>query len=232
MPPHGERQHRRRVPRGFRRFDISHVASAGETEEPALPVQQVIELVDAEPSLPVKVHQNGRVDVAGARAHDETLQGGEAHARVNRASTRDRRHRCTIAEVQHDDAQLLEVAVEERRRPLGDVLVRGAVKPVPPHTVALRQLYGDRVGVRLGRHGLVERGVEDGDMRHVRENSTSRLDAEQIGRIMQRRERRKAFDRGLNLRRDHGRAREQRPTVDDPMTHRGNTGDRASRDLA
>jgi hypothetical protein len=50
--------------------------------------------------------------------------------------------------MQHDRVQLGELAPQERRHLLGDVLVGGAVEPVPAHVVLLGELGVDRIGGR------------------------------------------------------------------------------------
>ena len=70
------------------------------------------------------------VDVAGAGAHHQTLERGQAHRRLDRDPAAYGRGRAAVAEVQHDLVQLAEVAAEQLGRRPGDELVRGAVEAV------------------------------------------------------------------------------------------------------
>ena len=67
--------------------------------------------------------------------------------------------------------------------------MRGAVEAVLADAVRLRELGVDGVGVGLRRQGGEERGVEDGDVRHVRQRLAGRLDAGDARRVVQRCER-------------------------------------------
>ena len=56
---------------------------------------------------------------------------------------------------------------QQLRRPAGHEPVRRPVEPVAPDRVALVEHVGQRVEKRHRLHRLVERGVEDGDVRGV-----------------------------------------------------------------
>ena len=72
----------------------------------------------------------------------------------------------------------------------------GAVEAVAADLVLLIVLVGDRVHIVRLRHGLMERGVEYGDHRNVRAHDLAAgLNADQVGRIVQRRERDAVLDR-------------------------------------
>ncbi len=68
----------------------------------------------------------------------------------------------------------------------------------------------------------MEGGVEHGDLRHGRECFPRGTDADQVRRIVQRRERRQFVDLFLDCVGDEGRLGEDRPAVHDPVADGGN----------
>ena len=72
--------------------------------------------------------------------------------------------------------------------PLADEAVADAVEPVSSHPVPRIPLLGYRVAKGVGRHRLVERGVEHGDLRQVGQHGTHSLDAGKIRWVVQRRQ--------------------------------------------
>ena len=78
----------------------------------------------------------------------------------------------------------------------GDEAVGGAVEAVLAHVqvgvVVLRQAVAEG----LGRHGLMERGVEHGDLGHVRQHLLAGADAHQVGGVVQRAQRDVLLDGG------------------------------------
>ena len=75
--------------------------------------------------------------------------------------------------------------------------VGGAVETVTADGVVLVVLIGNGVNVRLRRHGHAEGGVEHGDLRHAGHGRLARLDAHEVGGIVQRAEREALFDGGF-----------------------------------
>ena len=71
-----------------------------------------------------------------------------------------------------------EIPAEHRRHLLRHVLVRRAVKSVPPDLVGSSDFAVDGVGVGGGRQGPEERGVEDRDLGRVRKRMHGLLDAD------------------------------------------------------
>ncbi|MET3800185.1 hypothetical protein ABID70_000140 [Clavibacter michiganensis] len=96
---------------------------------------------------------------------------------------------------------------------------------VPLEAVAADAVRGgelpvDRVRVRLGRQRLVERGVEDGHVRHVGEGGLRGLDPLQRSWVVQRRERGEVVDVGLHPVGDDGRLDEHVAAVHDAVADR------------
>ena len=111
----------------------------------------------------------------------------------------------------------LERLAEELGRGLRDELVRGAVEAVFPDAVLLVVLVGDRVEVGGRRHGVVEGRVEHGDVGHAREDALAGLDAAEVRRVVQRRQRGAFADDVLDLVGDHGRVVELLAAVHDAV---------------
>ncbi len=128
---------------------------------------------------------DGGIDVAAARAHHQAFQGREAHGGVDGPAVLDGRDRGAVAEVAGDDVRVLGEALEQLHGARGHVAVAGAVEAVAADLVLLVQLVGQAVQVGGRGHGLVERGVEDGHLLHVREHRLRLADADEVGRVVQ-----------------------------------------------
>ena len=83
----------------------AHVGrNAGEAEKPALAVEQVFKLVEAQMLVAHQRHQHAGVDGAGARAHDEAVGRREAHGGGNALAVEDRAHRGARAQMRGKQA--------------------------------------------------------------------------------------------------------------------------------
>lgn len=71
----------------------------------------------------------------------------------------------------------------------------GAVKAIAAHAVLAVQHLRQGIAVGVFRQALVERSVEHRDLRQFGKQAQGRFDTQQIGRIMQGRQRRGAADR-------------------------------------
>jgi len=119
--------------------------------------------------------------------------------------------------MEHDLRQLAEVAPEERGGRLADELVAGAVETVAADPVLPGEIGVDRVRVCGRRERLMERGVEHGHVRHIREHGSRRDDAGEVGRVVQRSEHRELLDLALDVGVDERGGEEARPSVHDAM---------------
>jgi hypothetical protein len=160
-----------------------------------------------------EVHEDARVEIARARAHDEAARGREPHRRVDRAPVLHRGHARPVAEMREHGAA-------ERRRSdgLDDVLVRKAVEAVASYACVEEVA---RQGEALGdlRQAAMERGVE---ARHLREARRTRGDGVEDGELrgkMKRREPHERIERGAQHRIDSGGRAVRRSAVNEPMTH-------------
>src|SRR5690554_780047 len=95
------------------------------------------------------------------------------------------------------------------------------MEAVAPHLVLLGDRRVDGVGVGIRRKRLVERGVEDGDVRQVGQRLPRGTDAEHVRRVVQRRQVGEFVDLTLDLVGDESRLGEARSPVHDPMADRG-----------
>ena len=86
-----------------------------------------------------------------------------------------------------DQLELLGLLAQHRGSAAGDVLVRGAVEAVAANLVVLIVLIGQGVHVSLGGHGLMERSVEHGDLRHIlAHDGGAGVDAGDVGGVVER----------------------------------------------
>ena len=74
------------------------------------------------------MEDQGWVDVAASRAHDQALQWCQSHRRIHALTLLDRRGAGAVTQMQDDQIELPQGATEERRRPLGNIAVRSAVE--------------------------------------------------------------------------------------------------------
>ena len=104
----------------------------------------------------------------------------------------------------------------------------GAVEAVAADLVLLIILIRNRIHVVRLRHGLVERGIKHGDHRNIRAHDlTASLNTDQVGRVVQRRERHAVLDRLEHLLGDDHAVGEELAAVYDAvadcidLAHRG-----------
>ena len=158
------------------------------------------------------------VDVAGAGAHHEPLQRGEAHGRLDGFTAEHRRDGGSVAEVADDELEVRVVdPAQVLRGLLRHVAVRRAVEAVLPDAVLLGQFLIHRVGVGLGGEGGEEGGVEDAHVRDAGEQVHGGPDAGDGRGVVQRSELGEAPELGDDVRVDPHRLAELVPTVHDAV---------------
>ena len=91
-------------------------------------------------------------------------------------------------------AQAFEVFAEEARGFVGHEAVAGAVEAVTAQVQLAVVFARDGVGVGMLGHGLVVGGVEHGDIGQAFEDFLRGADAQQVGGVVQRRQRDAALD--------------------------------------
>ena len=96
-----------------------------------------------------------------------------------------------------DELELLDGLAHELGAAGGHVAVARAVEAVAADAVVLVVFIRNGVHIGLAGHGLVERGVEHGDHRHVvAHDGAAGVDAGDVGGVVQRRKRRALLERG------------------------------------
>ena len=190
---------------------------------PSTPARRLsidLDVLDAHLRRAPQVHDHAGVDVAGAGAHHQALHRRQAHRRVHRAPADDRRRRRAVAQMQHDLVQRCQRHVQKLRRLLADVLVGGAVKPVPADVPLRGEVPVDGVRRRRGRQVVEERGVEHRDVRQIGQHLAGHPDTEHCGRIVQRRKRSQLLQLGDQRVVDERRPVEVRAAVHHPVPDR------------
>ena len=119
-----------------------------------------------------------------------------------------------------DDRGLLQLPPEETGGRQRHIVVAGPVEPVLADAVLLVIFVGDRVKIGLRRHGLVELGVENTNVRDPRHRRFARLNPGEVGRIVQRPERETLPDDLLDLLVDHHRGGNLLAAVENPVSDR------------
>ena len=196
------------------RLDLAHVRGPRERQQARAPLERVAQLRGIHLAALQQPREDPRIDVAGARRHDQPGERREPHRRVHRAAVEHGGERCPRAEVAGDDAPR---ALDELRGPPRCVGVREAVEAVPAQSVPLAPLGRERVRVRRLRQGRVERRVEARDRGEVGAGATDRLERVEGGRLVQGGELGERAQVGQEgVVHDHGR-RVVGPAVDDPV---------------
>ena len=104
------------------------------------------------------ISHNAGVYVAAAGAHQNAGQRGQAHAGVHALAGFDRGDGAAVAQMAGDHLQIAAVQVLSSRH--AHIAVAGAVRAIAADGVLSIHLIGNAVHIRLGGHGLMERGVE------------------------------------------------------------------------
>ena len=86
-----------------------------------------------------------------------------------------------------DDPQILSVLSKDLGRPLRHEIMAGSMEAVAADLVFLIVFIGKAVQIGLFRHGLMERRIEHHRHGHAGHDRLAGADADQVGRIVQRR---------------------------------------------
>ena len=193
-------------------------ADAGDAEHAGLLVEDVEHLVDADAVLVHDELDHAGVEIAAASAHRQADQRGEAHGRVDALAAVDRADGAAVAHVAGDKLELFDGLAHELGAAGGHVAVARAVEAVAADAVIPVIFIRNGVHIGLSGHGLVERGVEHGDHRHVvAHDGAAGVDAGDVGGVVQRGERRALLERGHDGVVDFDRAGELLAAVDDTV---------------
>jgi hypothetical protein len=99
------------------------------------------------------------------------------------------------AQMRRDELEFAERAAQVLGGLPGDKAMAGAVKAIAPDAMPLVQLVGQGVQKRLGLQRLMERGVEHRHVGQLGKAPPRRLDAQQVGGVVQRCQLRGVADR-------------------------------------
>ena len=133
-----------------------------------------------------QVEDHGRVDVAGAAAHHQALKRGQAHGGLDRLAGDLGGSGGAVADVQDDLLEAFSRLADDVRHHGGDVLVGGAVGAVAADVVLLGDFLVQRVGAGGLRQLEEEGGIEDEDLRNVRQQGAHDLGALGLRAVVQR----------------------------------------------
>lgn len=197
------------------------VAEAGEAEETAVAIEEVGDLTNVASGLFDEELDEVGVDIAAAGAHGEAFEGGEAHGGVHALAVFDGAGAATVAEVGGDDLEFGEGLIKEGGGLFGDETMAGAVEAVAADLVGFVEVVGQRVEVGVRGHGLMEGGVEHGDVREFREIFHGGADAGDVGGIVQRRESAAGVDFGDGVFIEQDTGGEEFAAVDDAVADAG-----------
>ena len=93
-----------------------------------------------------------------------------------------------------DDSQILSVLSQNLSRPFGHEIMAGSMEAVAADLIFLIVFIRKAVQIGLFRHGLMERRIEHHRHGHAGHDLLTGTDADQVGRIMQRRQIAAGFD--------------------------------------
>ena len=178
-------------------FNIAAVAGHfGQTEQAGLFSQHFVDGVYAHAQGIVQMENDCRVDIARTRTHHQAFQRSQTHGSVNAFTVADSGNGTTVAQMAGDDVQLFNRFVQNFRGFLSHIEVAGAVRAVATYAVFFVQAVRQGIEVRFFRHGLMERGVEHGNVLvfQIREGFQGFCDTDQVRRVVQRGERRGVFN--------------------------------------
>ena len=97
--------------------------------------------------------------------------------------------------------------------------MRGAVEAVATDIVLGCHLIVDGIQRSCRRQGVEERGIEDSNVRNIRQHLAGHADAVQVGRVVQRSQRDEVFNHGLNLVHDELWLGEEAAAVNNTVTN-------------
>ena len=133
-----------------------------------------------------KIGNDGRVDGAAAGSHFDTVKGSEAHGGIDALSALYGGDGRAVSDVAGDDLCLLNGLVKQLCHFCGNKTVGGSVRTVAADPVFLCVLVFDGIGACLFGHGLMERGVENKDLRNIRHDLGAAFNAHKMSRSVKR----------------------------------------------
>ncbi len=149
-------------------------------------VQEVVETIHVEIAASQQRQQHASIDIARPRSHHQALERGVAHAGLGRSAELDRARARTVAEMQRDQSEVIQRALEKLCSDICGVLVRDAVESIATDPVFDRDVLVDRIGRCSSRHSRVESGVEHRDVGNVGQRCRRSVDRNETERVVHR----------------------------------------------
>ena len=131
----------------------------------AFVVQEMLDAIDRPALLLLQPQDDAGVQRAGACAHRQAVERGEAHGGIDAAPIDHGAHRGAGAKMGDDNLAGGDFGRLGFHR-TGDIGVGQAVKAVAPHAFLIQRVR-DGEAVRHGRMAAMKGGIEAGDMRHA-----------------------------------------------------------------
>ena len=197
----------------------TEVIDTGDALDTGLLIEQVVNLIYAHARLADKVENDAWVNIARTGTHGQTSQRGQAHRGINGAAIADGRSGSAVAQVKGDLVGMHRVATQQAWHLLRDELVGGAVEAVAANIVLGCHLIIDGIQRGCRRQGVEEGGIEDGNVRDIRQHLASHADAVQVSRVVQWSQRDEVLNHGLDLVHDELRLGEEASAVDDTVAN-------------
>ena len=123
------------------------VRESGEAEQARFLVHELVETVDIVTVLLADEEEDGRVKGAGAGAHDEALERGEAHGGVNALAVQNGGAAGTVTEMSSNEAAVFRLLAENLGGLAGHEAVARAMGAVAADLVFFVELVGNAVEV-------------------------------------------------------------------------------------
>ena len=205
-------------------MNLTQIAVAGHAHHAGTLVEQGIELVHVHVGVADQVEDHSRVDVTGTATHHQALKRGQTHGGLNRLAGDLSGSGSAVADVQNDLLQAFSRLADDVRHHGGDVLVGGAVGAVAADVVLIGDFLVQRVGAGGLRQLEEEGGIEDEDLRNVRQQGAHDFGALGLRAVVQRGEHSQILDLVDGLVGHEGRLREDGAT----LHHTVADGDNAS----
>ena len=170
-------------------LELAHVlGDARHALEAGFLVEEVGDLLGAHLLLGHQIEQHARIELAAARAHRQAVERGEAHGRGDRAAVLDRAHRGAVAEMGDDHVLARDLGRDLLQR-ARDVFVGQAVESVAAHALVVIATAAAR-RCRDTNGWLRWKAVSKQATCGVSgKGANRRLDAGDVVRLVQRRER-------------------------------------------
>ncbi len=200
----------------------AQVGTAGETQKAGLAVQHAVDFVGGI-TLFQQRQQQARIDIATAGGSDQTLQGRQSHAGVHAAAVFHRGHARAGTKMGAHDTQLTAIDSHVPCRQLRHVIVAGAMKTESPQPKTFPHGCRDRIFARTARQRGMKGGIENRDMRHVRQQLTRPAQGSHRRGVVQRRITGQRLDIGDRFIGDQRGAAVALAAVNDPVSDGSNT---------